>query len=128
MAPGKVIYGRMNTAPNTRDAGLIGGVIVAGPLQIQWLRWPLFKTKHVIGINPEPTGEIRRTRYRRQHLGSRSAKGAMTGKVAGKCRGHKVGSLIWNPGVGMNPFDAAVLGVWIGRRPRPGKNRNLAGR
>src|SRR5216117_3270310 len=51
----------------------------------------------------------------------------MAGEVAGKGGGDEVRPLIGNPGIGMDPFYAAVLGGRMCGRPRPGEDGDFSG-
>ena len=48
-APGEVIDGDVNPAEQPRNSGLVGGVVIRPPLQLEALAWALLKTQEGIG-------------------------------------------------------------------------------
>src|ERR1051325_7559180 len=78
----QVIDRRVDTAPDARDAGLVGGVIVSGPLQGDGNGRPVFKAQDVVAVSAEAAWEIRRSGQGGKDLRRGTAEGAMAGKVA----------------------------------------------
>src|SRR5436309_1786602 len=116
----------MDTAPDTGDPRLVGGIVIRSPLQRDGLGRPVFKTKHIVGIRAKAAREVSRTRNRRKHFRGGSAESAMAREVARKRRRDEGRPLIRKPVIGMPPNHAAVLGGRISRRTRPSDNGDFA--
>src|SRR5688572_8882228 len=72
----EVVYLGMNAAPTARDAGVVGGVEVADPLQRDGLRGPVFELQ-IVGSEQlffEAAGKVRAASEAGHHLGRRAAK------------------------------------------------------
>src|SRR5205807_9563882 len=116
----------MNPAPDTGDPGLVGGVVIGGPLQSDGLRRTFFKPKNIVRISADAPWEERRPSNRGKHFCRGPAESAVAGKVARKGRRNEVGPLIRNPGSGIHPLHAAMLSGWVGGRARPTEDRDFA--
>src|SRR3974390_2608541 len=118
----------MNTAPNPRDAGLVGGIEISGPLQLNRGAWALLEGQIGYGVTAHSTREKRRTCDCGQNLGGRTAKGAVTRDISRESRGDKNGFLVGNPIVGMNPGNSTVHRLRICRGSWPRVNGDFARR
>src|SRR6185369_8674501 len=108
--------------------GLVGGVVICGPLQGHGHGRAVFKAKNIVTKSAKAAWEIRRTSKLGNEFRGGAAEGAMARKVAGEGWCDKVRSLIRDPSIGMDPFHAAVLVDGIRRWPRPGEHSDLADR
>src|SRR5262249_21343910 len=59
LASYQIIDGRMDAAPNTRNARLIGRIVIGSPLQRHRRRRALFKTQYVVAESAQATWEVR---------------------------------------------------------------------
>src|SRR4051812_37237938 len=118
----------MNATPNSREARLIGGIIVSSPLELHILAGSAFETETGVGrrsVGGHSSRKKRRTGHRSKDFRSGAAEGAVAGDVSGKSWSNEVGSLIWHPSIGMDPMDTAISRGGVVRLTWPGEDRNF---
>src|SRR5262245_8729787 len=115
----------MDTAPNARNPGLVGGIVIGGPLQSDGYGGAVLKAQNIVGVGAEATGEERGTGKPGQEFRRGTAEGAVAGDVARERWCDKVCTLIGAPGLTVNPFHAAVISR-VRRRTRPIDHHNLS--
>src|SRR5206468_8953424 len=96
----EVVLLHVNAAPESRLPGLVGGVVVARPLEPHVLGWPELELEEGVLRHdelPEPAREVVVAREAREHLGGGATERAVAREVAGKGRRHERGALIGNP-------------------------------
>src|ERR1044071_2472186 len=76
-ATDQIIDWRMDTAPNARDPGLVGGVVIGGPLQGDRLGGPVFKAEDIVRIGAQAAWEERRTGHRSEDFRGGTAERAV---------------------------------------------------
>ena len=120
--PRNIIEWRVNTAPDPRQARLIGSIAIGGPLKRDIHTGPLFKTqKPTIGGNMKLTHaarEILIAREQGQRLRSGPRVCRMTRDIPGKRGCDESFSLIGHPVVGQHPARAGVVGCRISDRTK----------
>ena len=121
-SPVEIVLGNVDAAVQTRQAGVVGGVVVARPLHDDVLAGPTLVLEEPVLLGAElaePTGEIRAAGETGERLGGGAAEGAVTGDEARERRRDEGVPLIRHPLDGAHPARARDLGPGVARLAGP---------
>src|SRR5437762_12329678 len=103
----------MDTAPDTGDPRLVGGIVIRGPLQRDGLGRAVFKTKHIVRISDKAAWEESGTSNQGKYFRSGAAESAMAGEVAWERRRDEARLLIRKLAISNHQPHAAVISFHI---------------
>ena len=124
----EVVRRDVDATVEAAEAGLVGRVVVGGPLQRHVHTGPGFVPERAGRDGPrgQATGEEGRAGHDREDLGCRPAEGGVAADVAREGGGHEGRPLVGHPLDGADPVDAAELARRVIGVAGPGPHGDLA--